>query len=93
VAERQQIGRTDRVAIVLLGHCDDSVDVQSSHLVALADPDEAALRLYDELHRCDTLGLSAILIVMPPDTPEWLAVRDRVLRATQPMAARHDSLP
>jgi hypothetical protein len=28
----------------------------------------------------------AIVVVMPPDRPEWLAIRDRLLRATRPIA-------
>jgi hypothetical protein len=27
----------------------------------------------------------AIVVVMPPDEPEWLAIRDRLLRATRPI--------
>ena len=42
--------------------------------------------LYDVLHRCDSLGLGSIVVVMPPDEPEWRAVRDRLLRATRPLA-------
>ena len=41
----------------------------------------AALRGYDEQ------GLRAIFIEMPPDEPEWLAVRDRIRRATRPLPA------
>ncbi len=40
--------------------------------------------LYDVLHQCDALGVRSIIVIMPPDRPEWLAVRDRLLRATRP---------
>ena len=43
--------------------------------------DEYAARLFAELHYLDSLWLNRILIEMPPDTDEWLAVRDRLTRA------------
>ncbi len=43
----------------------------------LATLEEAARQLYDVLHLCDQLGLRSIIVLMPPDEPEWLAVRDR----------------
>jgi L-threonylcarbamoyladenylate synthase len=53
---------------------------------ALKTPDGAARQLYDILHRCDLLGLRSIVVLMPPDAPDWRAVRDRLLRATRPLA-------
>lgn len=47
-------------------------------------PSEAAgyaARLYATLHELDGLGLSHILVELPPETDEWLAVRDRLMRA------------
>jgi L-threonylcarbamoyladenylate synthase len=52
----------------------------------LESPESASRRLYDVLHRCDAMNLRAIVVIMPPDRPEWLAVRDRLLRATRPLA-------
>jgi L-threonylcarbamoyladenylate synthase len=46
----------------------------------------ASRHLYETLHHCDALGLRAIVVVMPPDRTEWQAVRDRLLRATRPLA-------
>ena len=51
----------------------------------LETPDEASQQLYDILHRCDLLGVRSIIVLMPPDEPEWRAVRDRLLRATRPL--------
>ena len=45
--------------------------------------------LYANLRRLDTANADAILIEDVPDTPEWLAVRDRLTRATQGL---HDDL-
>lgn len=46
-----------------------------------ADPQLAAADLYDLLHRLDAMGGRRILAEMPPDTPDWAAVRDRLARA------------
>jgi L-threonylcarbamoyladenylate synthase len=56
-----------------------------AHRIELRTPDFAEPALYDSLHRLDDLGLEAILVLLPPDTPEWTAVRDRLIRATQPL--------
>jgi L-threonylcarbamoyladenylate synthase len=46
-----------------------------------SDPAGYAAQLYAVLHELDTAGLDNILVTLPPDTAEWLAVRDRLLRA------------
>src|SRR5262249_52049567 len=46
-----------------------------------SNPAGYAARLYEVLHRLDGLGLSRILIEMPPEEDEWMAVRDRLSRA------------
>lgn len=45
------------------------------------DPAGYASRLYDVLHELDGRGLKRILALLPPDTDDWLAVRDRLTRA------------
>lgn len=47
-----------------------------------SDPVEAAASLYADLHALDATGPDRILVVLPPDTPTWAAVRDRLLRAS-----------
>jgi L-threonylcarbamoyladenylate synthase len=52
-----------------------------------SNPHEVAELLYDSLHQLDAMGADEILIELPPDTQEWLAIRDRLCRAgyrTQP---------
>jgi L-threonylcarbamoyladenylate synthase len=44
-------------------------------------PVEYAAELYSRLHDLDEDGSDLILVEMPPDTPEWAAVRDRLTRA------------
>jgi len=45
------------------------------------DPERAAAELYDTLHRLDEQRYDVLLVVLPPDTPAWAAVRDRLTRA------------
>ncbi len=45
------------------------------------DPAEYATDLYAILHELDDGRFDRIVIEMPPDTPEWAAVRDRLTRA------------
>ncbi len=45
------------------------------------DPAEYAADLYALLHELDGAGFDRIVIEMPPDTPEWAGVRDRLVRA------------
>jgi L-threonylcarbamoyladenylate synthase len=49
--------------------------------VLSADPREYAADLYAALHRLDDSGAATILVQQPPETEEWLAVRDRLGRA------------
>jgi len=54
-------------------------------LVELAEPEVAAQRLYAILHELDALNLDVIVIVMPPDQPQWRTIRDRLFRASRPV--------
>jgi L-threonylcarbamoyladenylate synthase len=47
-------------------------------------PVDYARQLYGTLRELDGLSPPAIYIEMPPDTPDWLAIRDRLTRATRP---------
>ena len=40
-----------------------------------------AAQLYAVLHELDAADLDRIVVTLPPDTDEWLAVRDRLHRA------------
>lgn len=46
-----------------------------------SEPRDYAAALYDMLHRLDGEGLDWIAVEMPPETPEWAGVRDRLQRA------------
>jgi L-threonylcarbamoyladenylate synthase len=46
------------------------------------EPAAYASSLYATLHTLDALGLDRIIVDLPPDREEWLAVRDRLRRAS-----------
>jgi L-threonylcarbamoyladenylate synthase len=48
-----------------------------------ADAREYAAVLYERLHAADAGGWDWIAVAMPPDTPEWAGVRDRLMRAAE----------
>jgi L-threonylcarbamoyladenylate synthase len=54
--------------------------------VLSGDPQEYAADLYAALHRMDDDGVGTILVQEPPKHEDWLAVRDRLVRAAEPIA-------
>ena len=44
-------------------------------------PEEYAAELYNALHKFDRQGFDWIAVELPPDNPEWAAIRDRLVRA------------
>jgi L-threonylcarbamoyladenylate synthase len=46
-----------------------------------ADPAGYSAQLYAVLHELDAAELDCIVVTLPPDTEDWLAVRDRLRRA------------
>jgi L-threonylcarbamoyladenylate synthase len=66
-------------AVVIGNALDDAI-------VLPANASDYAARLYDTLHALDQSNLERILIELPPETPEWLAVRDRLTRSAEPEA-------
>jgi L-threonylcarbamoyladenylate synthase len=57
------------------------------HVICLelaADPAGYAAQLYAALHTCEAAGVARIIIELPPEDPEWLAVLDRLRRASCP---------
>jgi len=56
--------------------------LQGDHVFCLPlNPETAAASLYDVLHQMDALQVEQLLVAMPPNQPEWLAIRDRLSRA------------
>jgi L-threonylcarbamoyladenylate synthase len=62
------------------------LDLTGAALLDLTlDAQTYARNFYARLRMLDRQQLRAIYIVMPPDAPEWAAVRDRITRATRPL--------
>ncbi|MES1988120.1 MAG: L-threonylcarbamoyladenylate synthase [Pseudomonadota bacterium] len=52
------------------------------HVTKLSNqPAEVAEQLYGALHHLDALKVDRLLVELPPDTPDWAAVLDRLSRA------------
>ncbi len=47
------------------------------------EPRGYAAQLYAALHSLDAAGLDRIVVALPPDTEDWLAIRDRLQRAAR----------
>jgi L-threonylcarbamoyladenylate synthase len=63
-----------------------SLNLLGAGLIELtSDASEYARTFYARLRDLDRQHLSAIFIEMPPDLPQWIAVRDRITRATKPL--------
>jgi L-threonylcarbamoyladenylate synthase len=83
-AELTRLKLPERTAVVVFGpDILPEIDpaIQRSHL---PEPILAGRDLYLTLRRLDALGLEQIVVVMPPQEPDWAAIRDRLTRATRP---------
>jgi L-threonylcarbamoyladenylate synthase len=67
-----------------LTHCADNAIASSEVLPILlpADAVSYAAQVYAALHRLDDLGLDRIVVEAPPTGDDWLAVNDRLRRAS-----------
>jgi L-threonylcarbamoyladenylate synthase len=83
LSQLAQIDRMEDAGFLFVGEPGSS----SERRITLAnDPHAYAHDLYAALRQLDELNLRAIYVQSPPDAPEWAAVRDRLRRATRPMA-------
>jgi L-threonylcarbamoyladenylate synthase len=67
-----------------VGWVTQSPDHAPGQATVIPMPEDAAAyaaRLYAVLHELDRLGLDRIVVELPPETDEWLAVHDRLRRA------------
>jgi L-threonylcarbamoyladenylate synthase len=67
------------VAVLAFSRPDERVDYW---IRMPREPKAYAQRLYAALRELDAAGCTEMLIETPPDTPEWVAVTDRLARAT-----------
>ena len=69
----------DKVAVLAFSRPDERVDFW---IRMPREPAGYAQRLYAALRELDSAGCETILVEAPPETSEWEAIRDRLLRAT-----------
>lgn len=56
--------------------------------ISLRTPSEAEAFLYSHLQVIDLCDVAFLILVPPPDEPGWLAIRDRIRRASKPWPDR-----
>lgn len=57
-------------------------EVPACKVISLPDqPEKVAEQLYSALHELDAMKVGRLLVELPPDAPEWMAVLDRLTRA------------
>ena len=83
-----QVDATDGRPNGLMAMCTSDTLHKWGRIIAMPrDPAKYARHLYEVLRELDEMNLANIYIEMPPDEPAWVAVRDRLRRATVPMEA------
>ena len=75
----EYLNQGKRVGWLSLGN---DVGLEASVVRMPSDPVTYASRLYDELHLLDDRGLDVIVVTAPPNEVEWLAILDRLRRAS-----------
>jgi L-threonylcarbamoyladenylate synthase len=84
---RQAHGSGESVRVLALRHLPSGVH----GLVMPNDPEQYARHFYAALRSLDAEGAERLLIELPPDEPRWLALHDRISRAT--VAPSDDDAP
>ena len=83
-AIRAAAGRAGTTGVLALAPLDGT----AARVVLMPnDPAAYARALYHALHTLDAAGCDLVLVDMPPDTPAWTGVRDRLTRAARPADA------
>jgi L-threonylcarbamoyladenylate synthase len=82
-AEILQLGARDEIVAVLAHTVARPADLAGVWLRAPSDAAAYAHDLYANLRTLDAANADVILIERVPDGDAWLAVRDRLLRATR----------
>jgi L-threonylcarbamoyladenylate synthase len=80
LGERVQ-SSTERL-VVLVRTCHIASTASAAVVALPREPHLYAHDIYAALRAADEVRAARILVEEPPDAPEWLAVRDRLLRAT-----------
>ncbi|MEU8232078.1 L-threonylcarbamoyladenylate synthase [Actinoplanes sp. NPDC048967] len=82
VDDVKTVNRSGLAAPVAVLSYETAGDYDAAEVLS-ADPREYAADLYAALHRLDDAGVGTIIVQRPPDTEDWLAVRDRLSRAAR----------
>jgi L-threonylcarbamoyladenylate synthase len=70
--------------MLILAPGDQSVPFDLAEVVVMpAQAEQYARQLYRVLHDADRGAAAVIWVQMPPDRPEWAAIRDRLIRASK----------
>lgn len=76
----QREGQSAGLQVLVLGF-DVPLVPEPTYWTMLYEPEQYAADLYAVLHEIDRAGWDRIIVELPPDAPEWAAVRDRLTRA------------
>jgi L-threonylcarbamoyladenylate synthase len=82
VDDVKAVDRSGLAAPVAVLSYESAGDYDAAEILS-AEPREYAADLYAALHRLDDGGAGTIVVRTPPDTEDWLAVRDRLSRAAR----------
>ena len=74
-----------RVALIWLGDLDVPEKAFQRVWRMPSSAEQYAQALYSVLREADACGAQEIWVQMPPDEPQWAAVRDRLSRGTKPL--------
>ena len=87
VVQQCQISTAEPAAVLLIGTSNNAA-FAALPLVRVVtmpeEPSEYARRLYATLRELDAQAVGVIWVEMPPVSPQWLAIRDRLIRASKP---------
>ncbi len=82
LAEQIAASNAPRSAVQIIAHRRIPLTLDVGGVSVIPHDAEAFARaIYAELHRCDEAGAALIIMENLPETPEWLALRDRLKRA------------
>jgi L-threonylcarbamoyladenylate synthase len=84
IAEAHESRTTDRgprVHIIAHSHIPTAAGFGGVSVIP-HDAEAFARAIYAELHRCDEAGAEIVVVEALPETPEWRALADRLLRAS-----------
>ncbi len=83
--DRIEVLRRERRRIGWLAHGSTPADICGLFIIEMPlDAKAYAAELYAALHTLESAGVERIVVTLPPDGEAWLAIRDRLQRASAP---------